>query len=243
MAGQKLNTTGDIYEVTDTSHALWDPEVSTLGSRMLHCCDYIANSRLFADNAMVNNWNAPTNPPSNPLPAYKDTFAAPRAAATITRSSEVAMVWDNRVNLQQGGVIGAGLYPLNFAMEYWTNDYPQSTSSGFSFPIPHFHNYTGYGRRILLGGGNPTDLFDTSSLIPNGATLAGEKYDNVDFTNPVAGTSDGGGQYQCDMRFRHLNNTTCNILFMDGHVTSYAIGQVTDKMLCAPVHYPPGGTD
>ncbi len=242
MAGQSLNTAAgsDIYQVTDTSHALWDPEVSALGSRMLHSCDYIANSRIFADNAMVYNWLAPTNPPANPLPNYKDTFAAPHSAPTIKRSSEVAMAWDNAVNLQQGGVIGANLYPLNLSMEDWTNDYPQSTSSGFSYPTPWFHLYTGYGRRILLGGGNPTDGSITSSLIPNGATLAGEKYDNVDFTNPTWGTSDGGGQYQCEMRFRHLNNTTCNILFMDGHVTPYAIGQVTAKMLCAYVHYPDG---
>ena len=45
-------------------------------------------------------------------------------------------------------------------------------------------------------------------------------------------------QFQCEMRFRHINNTTCNILFCDGHVEPYIIGSVTAKMLCSYVNWP-----
>jgi prepilin-type N-terminal cleavage/methylation domain-containing protein/prepilin-type processing-associated H-X9-DG protein len=228
-----------VNECLTTSSVLYDPEVNLYGSRSAHTCDYIANSRVLSDGAMYpSNWG---NPPVA-LPLYRGTLGPARAAASIQRSAEVAMVWDNRVDLHVPGQIGNDLYPVNSAMENWTNNYPQSSSSGFAFPIPYYHLYSGYGRRILLGGGNPTDGSLCSSAL-TGASLAGEKYDNVDFTNSTWGTSDQGGQFQCEMRFRHINNTTCNILFVDGHVSSYVIGTVTAKMLCVNVNFPPGASD
>jgi prepilin-type processing-associated H-X9-DG protein/prepilin-type N-terminal cleavage/methylation domain-containing protein len=227
-----------------TSSVLYDPEVNSYGGRDTHTCDYIANSRILADGAMYNNWTSgPTVPPPTTPAALVDKLTyVVRSAGSIQRPAELAMVWDNRINLQVAGQIGDDLYPVNLSMEDWTNDYPQSTSSGFAFPVPYYHLYGGYGRRILLGGGNPTDGSTTSSAI-TGASLKGEQYDNVDFTNPTWGTSDQGGQYQCEMRFRHMNNTTCNILFADGHVTPYVIGTVNAKMLCAFVNWPSGATD
>ena len=79
-----------------TSSILYDPEVSIYGTRAAHTCDYIANSRVLADGAMDTNWGSP--PP--PIPAYKGTYGAARAAASIQRSAEVAAVWDTSVNLQ-----------------------------------------------------------------------------------------------------------------------------------------------
>jgi prepilin-type processing-associated H-X9-DG protein/prepilin-type N-terminal cleavage/methylation domain-containing protein len=221
-----------------TAPVLFDPDVSIYGARTAHTCDYIVNSRLLSDQELSTGFG---NPPP-PLPAYQGTYASARAASSIQRSSEVAMAWDNRVDLHTPGSIGYDLYPVNASMEFWTNNYPQGTSSGFGYPIPYYHLYGGYGRRILLGGGNSTDTFTTSSSI-TGASLKGEIYDNVDFTNPAYGGSDQGGQYQCEMRFRHINNTTVNILFLDGHVSPYVIGQVTAKMLCANVNWPAGSTD
>jgi prepilin-type N-terminal cleavage/methylation domain-containing protein/prepilin-type processing-associated H-X9-DG protein len=238
MLGQKPDP-NNVNQCLTTASVLYDPEVSVYGSRLAHTCDYIANSRLLTDGAMYpSDWGNP--PPS--YPAYQQTFGSLRAASSIQRSAEVAMVWDNRIDLHVPGQIGNDLYPIDSAMEDWTNDYPQPNSSGFAFPVPYFHGYSGYGRRILLGGGNPTDAWATSSLA-TGASLAGEKYDNVDFTDPNWGSSDQGGQYQCEMRFRHINNTTCNILFVDGHVSPYVIGTVTAKMLCVNVNWPAGSTN
>jgi prepilin-type processing-associated H-X9-DG protein len=240
MLGQPANPNAPNQCLT-TSSVLYDPEVNLYGSRSAHTCDYIANSRVLSDGAMYpDNWGSPSTAATGQVGLFKGTYAAPRAAASIQRSAEVAMAWDNRVNLQAGSVIGPNPYPCNDSMEAWANDYPNY--SGFAFPIPYYHTYSGYGRRILLGGGNPTDGGLTSAAL-TGASLAGEKYDNVDFTNPTWGTSDNGGQYQCEMRFRHINNTTCNILFVDGHVTSYVIGTVTAKMLCVNVNWPAGSTN
>jgi prepilin-type processing-associated H-X9-DG protein len=41
------------------------------------------------------------------------------------------------------------------------------------------------------------------------------------------------------MRFRHLNNTTCNCLFIDGHVESKLLGTV--RAMDISVDYWPGG--
>ena len=157
------------------------------------------------------------------------------------------MVWDNRLNLVTPGYINSqdGDIPVNKAMEDWTNQYPQSTSSGFAFPVPFYHGYKGYGNRILLGGGNATDGTITSSALGGGASLSGEIYDNMDFSSyGSSGSSSGfGEEFQCEMRFRHMNNTTCNILFADGHVTPYVIGSVNAKMLCAFVNWPASATD
>jgi prepilin-type processing-associated H-X9-DG protein len=43
---------------------------------------------------------------------------------------------------------------------------------------------------------------------------------NTDWVNP------GYYNYFCQMRFRHLGNSTCNFLFMDFHVESRALRQV-----------------
>jgi len=34
------------------------------------------------------------------------------------------------------------------------------------------------------------------------------------------------------MRFRHMNNTTCNILFLDGHCESRVLGTVVAQDIC-----------
>jgi len=235
MTGEKADPV-NYGSCLTTSAVLNDPEDNAVGTPDQRSCAYVANSRVLTDSAMAQDWGATT------LTPYGAMFLHNRSSGTIQRSAEVAMVWDNALNLHTPGLIQTQ-YGVNLSMEDWTNDnYPQSTASGFSFPIPYYSKYSGYGRRILLGGGNGTDGTVLSSAL-TGASLLGEKYDNVDFTNPTWGTSDGGGQYQCDMRFRHINNTTCNILFVDGHVSPYVIGQVTAKMLCAYVNYPAGASN
>ncbi len=230
MLGQKPNP-AVANQPLSLSEIFHDPEVNSYGTRDPRSCDYIANSRVLANEGLAAGYyNGTTATP------YQQTYTI-RTAGSIQRSSEVAMVWDNRVNLVTPGYIGSqdGDQPINEAMEDWTNDYPQSTSSGFAYPVPYYSKYTGYGRRILLGAGNSVDGGITSASL-TGASLAGEKYDNVDFT----AYANAGAQFYTEMRFRHMNNTTCNILFLDGHVDAYVIGTVTAKMLCVNVNWPPG---
>lgn len=46
-------------------------------------------------------------------------------------------------------------------------------------------------------------------------TMSVLKSENVDFVNPSLTYNPF-----CNMRFRHMGNTTCNFLFLDGHVES-----------------------
>ncbi|MGD0771169.1 MAG: prepilin-type N-terminal cleavage/methylation domain-containing protein [Tepidisphaeraceae bacterium] len=235
MLGQAPNPAGGVHVNQPLALAAIfdDPEVNSYGARDPRSCDYIANTRIFGNQYLVMNAAIP----------YQKTFNI-RTAGSVQRPAEVAMVWDNRIQMMGAASIGSqdSDLPITYAMEDWTYDYPQNTSVGFAFPIPYYHAYSGYARRILLGGGNTTDAGATSSSL-TGASLKGEIYDNVDFTNPDYGGSNGGGQYQCEMRFRHMNNTTCNILFADGHVSPYVIGTVTAKMLSVNVNWPVGASD
>jgi prepilin-type processing-associated H-X9-DG protein/prepilin-type N-terminal cleavage/methylation domain-containing protein len=228
----------------DTSGIFHDPEVAYLGARGLRSCDYIANARVLVTTAVSTNFGAGLTGTGSEL-LREQTYSL-RSAGSIRRASEVAMVWDNRIELH-GGTIGdeEDAAPCNFAMEGWETNYTQSNADGYGFPIPYYHLFKGYAHRILLGEGinNPIDQGLTSASI-TGASLVGEQYDNCDFTNPNWGSGfNPGGQYQCEMRFRHLNNTTCNVLFLDGHVEPFAIGTVTAKMLCVNINWPAGCGD
>jgi len=218
-----------------------DPEVEFLGVRDPASCDYIANGRVLVASAIATNFGAGYPAPTNSENLRELTYQYPGMAGSIKRAAEVAMVWENRIALHDGTIGSeAEVGNINYAMEGWTTNYTQSTGHGYAFPTPYYHLYKGYNHRILLGGGNSVDGGVTSAAA-TGASLAGEKYDNVDFTNMAQwGASDQGGQYQCEMRFRHLNNTTCNVLFLDGHVEPFTIGTVTAKMFCVNVDWPAG---
>jgi prepilin-type processing-associated H-X9-DG protein len=240
MLGQKPNPAGGnwVNQPSQLSAIFWDPEVSSQGMRDPRSCDYIANTRIFALDALGF------------VPQHgsvAESVEPLRTVGSIQRSAEVAMVWDNRIYLTSGpygsvagGEIGTQDYdwPYTFGMEeWWITGNP---NSGLAFPTSYNGKYTGYGRRILLGSGNAVDK-SIGSWIVTGASLQGEIYDNADITSPTGSGGNAGEKFQCEMRFRHLNNTTCNILFVDGHVSPYVIGEVTAKMLCANVNWPASG--
>jgi prepilin-type processing-associated H-X9-DG protein len=235
MLGEKANPkSANRNQCLTTSTVLNDPETSV--GHASQACDYIANCRVFADGEVSNNWTA------NPAMAEnsESTYVI-RPAASIQRPAEVAMVWDNALNLNNNpNSIGLPAYPVNLSMENWQNDGPWGTANGWAYPVPYSPTYNGYGRTFMLGGGNAVDGGITSAS-PGGAPLSGLKYDNVDWIGPNNyGNSTGFGQYQCEMRFRHMKNTTVNILFVDGHVESQVIGQPTAKELCVNVPWPKG---
>ena len=56
-------------------------------------------------------------------------------------------------------------------------------------------------------------------------TVAGCKAENQDYVNPAY-------QLFCDMRFRHMNNSMMNALYVDGHVEQKAVGTVIAMDVC-----------
>jgi prepilin-type processing-associated H-X9-DG protein len=134
-------------------------------------------------------------------------------------------------------------------MENWMNQGPfDQPASGWSYPNPYNHTYgsgiggnkKGYVANFTLGG--PGSVVSTGTYSNNigGVPMGILKYQNVDWTAPGNYSADGGGAYQCEMRFRHMNNTTANLLFVDGHVEPRVIGQVYVEDLCVNMNWSSG---
>jgi prepilin-type processing-associated H-X9-DG protein len=159
-----------------------------------------------------------------------------RQAAGIKRSSATMMVWCGPQQLTDG--VSAG---------YIYNDGPLASqidqgtiaggTYGFYYPVPanpQWYNPANYSALISIGnvrpplppgvrqgynGGNPV-------LMP---LLKWLNNDDI-ATNYAA---------NCAMRFRHMSNTTCNMLFVDGHVESRLLGTVTAMDISINISPPP----
>ena len=144
-----------------------------------------------------------------------------RQISGVKRPSEIMLVWCGPCNVNGGINYGCKEnYPDALDdYEMWTG------GNGLCNPAPAGSGYdpSWYGNPIGLGSGvagNP------SSRKPGSVLPAYLKLANVD--------NDGtwpsyGANY---MRFRHLNNKSCNFLFGDFHVESRALGTVLARDVC-----------
>lgn len=210
-------------------------------------CDYRANSRVLVNGdtavnylssgSAANDWGATP---------YEQSWTIENLGS-IKRSSEVMMAWCGPLNMTNPAGIGTQAYGTNLSMENWMCEGAyESAVSGWAYPIPYSHTYgsgigsnkKGYEECFTLGGPGNVVPASTYSGIIGGVPLSVLKYENADWigSNNYGGT-DNNGQYQCEMRFRHMNNTTANFLFVDGHVDSRQIGQVHEIDLCVNVNW------
>jgi prepilin-type N-terminal cleavage/methylation domain-containing protein/prepilin-type processing-associated H-X9-DG protein len=174
------------------------------------CCDYTANMRAFPDVRYIDLYS---QTPSGSATGYYPL----RKISSILRSSQVMAIWCGSLDLTDGtGDQGAD--PVDDAL-----DDEASWNYGYCSCYPQWPIYNSpwyspslYSQPIALGvNGN---YWSGNSNV----TMAVLKAENIDNVNPA------DSQYNdvCRMRFRHLGNTTCNFLFLDGHVESRALGQV-----------------
>jgi len=86
----------------------------------------------------------------------------------------------------------------------------------------------------LTGYGTPSSAV-YGSITPSYLRAANEDY-TADINNANTKTShmyNGlGGSDTCNMRFRHMNNTEANFLFLDGHVEPRVMGTVLAQDVC-----------
>jgi prepilin-type N-terminal cleavage/methylation domain-containing protein/prepilin-type processing-associated H-X9-DG protein len=207
-------------------------------------CDYRANCRVLADGEVSTNFGAP------PATTYEQTFAI-RTMGSIQHSSQVIMAWCGPLNLTNsaGNGIGIQAYGTNLSMENWMNDGPWTTpTSGWAYPTPYNSGYNfggvlgakrGYSQCFTLGGVGSVVTGAMYSGALGGVPLSILKYENIDWLTGNNYTADNGGEYQCEMRFRHMNNTTANFLYLDGHVEPKQIGQLHAIDLCVNVSWSP----
>jgi prepilin-type processing-associated H-X9-DG protein/prepilin-type N-terminal cleavage/methylation domain-containing protein len=172
---------------------------------------YIGNIRVFGDQAWWDPWQTQWNQNQTMLPqqAY-----ATRNLGLIKNSQSVAAVWCCMVDPNPAS------NPND--KQYWTppppvtqvfNSYWESWGAAYvnDPPQPGGGNYNG---SWILG-----TEFGLGTNIGTHITLTGQKKDNYDGPR--------GPSENCEMRFRHMNNTTCNFLFCDGHVEGRQIGAVS----------------
>jgi prepilin-type processing-associated H-X9-DG protein len=230
-------------QAIDFSAIFHDVDVPDL-PRVPRESDYVGNIRLFVSTPETWDWSSWTGTQTNigkgrtnePGTPQSHSYQWQRVLGSIHQSANVAMVWDNSVNLSTNpGFIGQENYPVDTSLDDWTRDWGDC----YAYPTPgSSYNANGYGKQIALGGTNAVDGGAWSGGAP--VTLSGLKYDNCDWSLPLY----QGQQYSmycCNMRFRHLNNSAVNILFLDGHVENrlLGVGCVVAREICCNAIIPP----
>ncbi|HEV7300086.1 MAG TPA: type II secretion system protein [Tepidisphaeraceae bacterium] len=122
---------------------------------------------------------------------------------TVKESSSVAIAWDGAQLLHPEWATGSAEV-LSNALDGWRITYDH----GYLYPKPidTYFPVNTYGRRIGIA---QDGLYSDSAL----------KTNNRDVNNFWS--------FRIAMRFRHMTNTTANLLFADGHVEARKLGQVT----------------
>jgi prepilin-type processing-associated H-X9-DG protein len=184
-----------------------------------HACCYVGNIRALG---------VPEGE-YDPVPAGTGFF--PRKLSSIHRSANVMLIWCGACNVGQGTNYGCYYtYPDGL------DNYQMYGGHGLCYPTPAqtSFNPNWYSNPIALGaslytGSNPSSE-TTGSVNPSYLKAA-----NTDYYSSTNGTpiyNGPGGYGVCYMRFRHMDNTTCNILFLDGHVESRVLGTVVAQDVC-----------
>lgn len=153
-----------------------------------------------------------------------------RHLATIQRSSEVMLVWCGACNIGQDVNYGCfHNYPNGL------DNYAAVYGYGMIFPNPAKPTdtnppitYNDYDNPIALGAWSS----NVGSFSPGSVTHSYLQAANIDYYNQNAGYDDPGGFDTNYMRFRHMNNTAANFLFVDGHVESRMLGTVVARDVC-----------
>jgi prepilin-type processing-associated H-X9-DG protein len=156
-----------------------------------------------------------------------------RQMGSIKRSSETMMIWcgpqvvTNGVTVSQTNAYGALAEQLDESAIEWGGS---SYASYYPTPASSGYNTNFYSRPIALGSPNWNIIGAPVKNVANKYNNSGNvllftvQYENQDDYDPMDNYAS-----ICAMRFRHMNNTTTNTLFIDNHVESRPLLSVTAK--------------
>jgi prepilin-type N-terminal cleavage/methylation domain-containing protein/prepilin-type processing-associated H-X9-DG protein len=176
----------------------------------IRACDYTANIRVLPDCRYADAMSA------GAIGSYTGAgFLPMRQQGSIHRSAQTMMLWcgsDNLSNLHTNQGADAVCWQIDESQISWNGGgynlcYPQVPQ------LPPVYDPVNFTNPIALGNdfnhGSPNNDVTPAVLTEENTDNFNTVYDNL-----------------CDMRFRHINNSTCNMLFADGHVESRVLGQV-----------------
>lgn len=225
-----------VFHDTDTTGMPYSTRVS----------DYFANPAVLIDTNMPDpravSAGKVTDLPGSATPGFG--YMALRQAGSISRSAETMVAWcgpqvtQDGITITQTNGYGALAEQLDGAEIEWGTPNGQATYGSY-YPSPAGTTYTQsqYAKPIAIGnpdpvyGGSGLNIMNVShrnnpTVVPP-VLLYTVQQENVDDTNP-------GDNYAsfCAMRFRHLDNTTTAILFLDGHADTRTLFSVVARDIC-----------
>jgi prepilin-type N-terminal cleavage/methylation domain-containing protein/prepilin-type processing-associated H-X9-DG protein len=207
--------------------------------------DYMANAAVFID---VNMYDPRAKEQYNGSPP--PDYMVLRQMGSVRRPSETMMVWCGPQNIYNGLTVSTIGAFYGFLAEQLDESQIEWSSGGYGQMYPpagsQYLDPNWSTNPISLGcpaRAYPPIKNVTGKNAANGqVTLYTVTYLNKDNIRPP---NQDGYDSLCNMRFRHMNNTTINALFIDGHVESRQLLQVVGKDVSATVNLgwgPPPGT-
>ena len=192
-----------------------DTPAMPMGDRVSH---YTANIRVLPDSTAAD-------PIAGAMgflvPQYHQDYPL-RKLSGIIHGSQVMAIWCGGLNLSNG-VTNQGSNPV-----CWNLDEAQDNwGHGFSIP-PALPYFTGPEYSDLVAPGY--DGLHASQFhvgLPGYVTKAACIAENIDYINTSTGWDTAS-----DQRYRHMNNSMMNVMFVDGHVESRQIGSVYAIDVC-----------
>jgi prepilin-type N-terminal cleavage/methylation domain-containing protein/prepilin-type processing-associated H-X9-DG protein len=188
--------------------------------------DYMCNpvimpdTNLWDDRAVVqgkaNNGTAGTPP------RLGTGFIPLRQISGMRRSSETMMIWCGPQNLSNGKTAGY-VYNDGWVASEIDESAIEWSSYGYGLYYPQPADPVNYNIAHYINPIAPGNIPPFSSANGN-VTKRALTLENVDNTSSALSYLP-----YCAMRFRHMNNTMGNMLFVDGHVESRVLGTVVAK--------------
>jgi prepilin-type N-terminal cleavage/methylation domain-containing protein/prepilin-type processing-associated H-X9-DG protein len=205
-----------------------------------HGTSYMVNPRVFgASNPQGFGGGILFDPVIN----AENRYSFPQVqTSSIKHSSDLMVAWCGPVKIAPGvgGQTNFGIYQVfsgqldNYAFyNYHSYLNPPPAKNTAAYPLNDYSNPVSLGA-AYPGFGSPSSAV-ANSVLPSYLKLANGDY-TADINNPNTGgahTFNGkGGSDTCNMRFRHMNDTVANFLFLDGHVESRVMGTILAQDLC-----------
>jgi prepilin-type N-terminal cleavage/methylation domain-containing protein/prepilin-type processing-associated H-X9-DG protein len=211
-----------LFHDYDTSGLPYDARVS----------DYQANPAVLVDVNMADSRSLENG--GGPADSQYGYFAI-RQSGSIKRPTETMMVWcgpQDASNGQTNKIIGAAYGPLAEQLDTAEIQWGGGQYGSY-YPVPAGKGFPLSSYVMPISLGNPGKFYPpikgVSSITGINAANANVTLYTVTYLNKDNVRPTDGYVSLCNMRFRHMNNTMTNALFIDGHVESRALLQVVAK--------------